>query len=210
VNDFTLKSGDRVVLIGDSITDCGRLEEFTPFGNGYVSIAIKLVDAKYPEKEIEWVNKGISGDTVGGLASRWTADVIQERPNWVSVAIGINDVARDSESKKGPSKALGDFEDNYRQILDWTREISAHIILSEAFFLAEEDVAKRGFRVDPYNAIICELAREYKARYVPLDWAFRQAKMKRPDRVWTTGDDVHPNPVGHTLIALQVLRAFGW
>lgn len=210
MNDFALKSGDKVVLIGDSITDCGRLEESPPVGNGYVSIVVKLADAKYPERVIKWVNKGISGDTVGGLASRWSVDVIQERPDWVSVAIGINDVARDYESKKEPSRALGDFEVYYRQILNWTREISARIILSEAFFVAEDDGFRRGFRVDPYNAIIRELAVEYEARFVPLDKAFRQAKMKRPDHVLTTGDGVHPNPAGHTLIALQFLGALGW
>jgi len=183
---------------------------FPPFGNGYVSIAVKLADAKYPERAIEWVNKGISGDTVGGLASRWTVDVIQERPDWVSIAIGINDVARDSESRKEPSKALGDFEGNYRQLLNRARGTSARIILSEAFYVAEEDGAGRGFKVDPYNAIIRELAEEYGARFVPLDQAFRKAKTKGPNHVWTTGDGVHPNPAGHTLIALQVLGALGW
>lgn len=210
MSDFALRTGDRIVLIGDSITDCGRLGEFPPFGNGYVSNVVKLADAKYPKRAIEWVNKGISGDTVGGLASRWTDDVIRERPDWVSVAIGINDVARDADSKKEPSRALRDFEGKYRQILNRTREISARIILSEAFYVAEEDGARRGFRVDPYNEIICELAREYEARFIPLDRAFRHAKMKRPDHIWTTGDGVHPNPAGHTLIALQVLGSLDW
>jgi len=210
VNDFALKSGEKIVLIGDSITDCGRLEDFPPFGNGYVSIVVNLSDAKYPERIIEWVNKGISGDTVGGLASRWTVDVVEEKPDWVSVAIGINDVARDYESRKELSKALGDFEGHYRQILNRTKSISARLILSEAFFVAEEDGARRGFRVEPYNAIICKLAEEYGARFVPLSQVLRQVKMKRPDHVWTTGDGVHPNLAGHTLIALHVLEALGW
>lgn len=210
MTDFRLQSGDKIILIGDSITDCGRREEFTPFGNGYVSIAINLATAKYPERAIGWVNKGISGDTVGGLAERWTADVVQEKPDWVSIAIGINDVARDYESKKEPEKALKDFEGYYRQILKRTQEISAHIILSEAFFIADEDGGMRRFRVDPYNAIIRKLADEYKAHLVPLNLAFKQAKSKRPAHVWTTGDGVHPNLAGHTLIALHLLEALSW
>ena len=207
---FALKSGDKIVLIGDSITDCGRLEEFPPYGNGYVSVVVNLSNARYPERAIEWVNKGISGDTVGGLASRWTLDVVEEKPDWVSVAIGINDVARDHESKRDLPKALVDFEGHYRQILDRTRSIHARLIISEAFFIAEEDEAQRGFGVEPYNAIIRKLAGEYGARFVPLNQAFRQVKMKRRDLVWTTGDGVHPNPVGHAQIALQILGALGW
>jgi len=137
-------------------------------------------------------------------------DVVKERPDWVSVAIGKNDVASDYESMKELPEALGDFEDHYRQILNGTREIPTRVILSEAFFVAEEDGARRGFKVDPYNAIIRKLVEEYDARFVPLNQAFRQAKMKRPDHVWTTGDGVHPNPAGHTLITLQILGALGW
>jgi len=210
MTNFAPQSRGKILLIGDSITDCGRREEFPPFGNGYVSIAVNLVTAKYPERTIEWVNKGISGDTVGGLSERWTVDVVRERPDWVSIAIGINDVARDHESKKDPEKALRDFEDHYRKILYSTREISAHIVLSEAFYIADEDGGLREFRVDPYNAIIHKLANDYKSHFVPLNLAFKQAKSKGPDRVWTTGDGVHPNSAGHTLIALHLLEALGW
>ena len=90
---FRIKSGERFVFIGDSITDCGRRMEFAPLGNGYVSMVVNLVTAKYPERRIRWINKGISGDTVQGLVERWTEDVVNEEPNWVSIAIGINNVA---------------------------------------------------------------------------------------------------------------------
>jgi len=210
MTNFTLRSGEKIVFIGDSITDCGRREESPPLGNGYVSIAVNLIKAKYPGRDITCINKGISGDTVGGLAERWTVDVMQENPDWVSIAIGINDVARDHEAKKELVKALSEFEGHYRQILKRTREISAHVILAEAFFIANEDGGMRGFGVDPYNAIIHKLAHECRARLVPLNLAFKQAKTKGTAQVWTTGDGVHPNPAGHTLIALKLLEALGW
>ena len=34
--------------------------------------------AKYPDRNIEWVNKGINGDVIQGLLRRWTEDVIDE------------------------------------------------------------------------------------------------------------------------------------
>ena len=70
MNRFLLKSGEKIVFIGDSITDCGRRKEFPPLGSGYVYIAYNLTVAKYPERSISWINKGINGDTVQGLAER--------------------------------------------------------------------------------------------------------------------------------------------
>lgn len=210
MTDFKLKMQDKIVLIGDSITDCGRRQEFPPFGNGYVGIVVNLATAKYPDMDIEWVNKGIGGDTVRGLTERWTTDVIQEKTNWVSIAIGINDVGQNYGSNVDPDKALGDFEHHYIQIFNKTQEMATHIILAEVFFIAEEDGAQRKLRLDPYNAVIHDLADEYEAHLVPLDLAFKRAKSKRLNFVWTTGDGVHPNAFGHTLIALQILETLGW
>jgi lysophospholipase L1-like esterase len=212
MNSLKLNTGDKVVFIGDSITDCGRMKEFAPLGNGYVSIVVNLVTAKYPERAIEWVNKGIGGDTVQGLAERWTADVIQEVPTWVSIAIGINNVASDHGSGIGKDEALRGFEKSYRQILNRTRsETRAQIILSEAFFVSEEDEERRKFDVNPYNEIICKLANEWGGvQLVPLNSAFKQVRSKGTNHSWTTGDGVHPNAAGHTLIALEILKALGW
>ena len=95
---FKIATGEKIVLIGDSITDCGRRIESPPLGRGYVSIAADLVTAKYPDRKIEWVNKGINGDIVQGLESRWTEDIVEEEPGWVSIAIGINNVYPDQVS----------------------------------------------------------------------------------------------------------------
>ena len=95
MSEFKVKSGQKFVFIGDSITDCGRRDVSPPLGNGYVSMIVNFATAKYPERKIEWINKGIGGDIVQGLAERWTVDVIEEKPNWVSIAIGINNIARE-------------------------------------------------------------------------------------------------------------------
>jgi lysophospholipase L1-like esterase len=211
MGDLILKSGDKIVFIGDSITDCGRRKEFPPLGNGYVFIAHNLTTVQYPERDILWVNKGISGDTVEGLVRRWDEDVINEKPNWVSIYIGINDVARNKNSNRDLEDLLRNFEELYRQILNRTkREIKAGIIMFDVFYVASEDVAKRGFDVSRYNKIIHSLAKEYGAILVETDAAFQDAVKKRPNSQWTTNDGVHPSPLGHTLIALNFLKSIGW
>lgn len=209
--DFKIKSGEKFIFIGNSITDCGRRREFAPLGNGYVSMAVNLATAKYPERRILWVNKGIGGDTVQGLVERWTVDVVNEEPDWVSISIGINNVARDEQSSRSLNECLKAFKDSYKTILERTKtETDAKIVMSEIFYVKEEDKLSRNLNVDVYNEVIHQLAKEYQAILIPLQQAFRKATSKRHDYSWTRGDGVHPLPSGHALIALTFLNAMEW
>ncbi len=65
-------SGEKLLFIGDSITDCGRARpegegSFGALGTGYVAYVVGLLQAVYPELGIRVVNKGISGNTVRDL-----------------------------------------------------------------------------------------------------------------------------------------------
>ena len=73
-----LKAGQKIVMIGDSITDAGRRDIEPPYGVGYVTLVRSFVTALHPELGLTWVNKGIGGDTVRHLADRWVADVLDE------------------------------------------------------------------------------------------------------------------------------------
>jgi len=66
------KAKQTIEFIGDSITDCGRREPaFSPQGGGYVHLIHDLLQAGYPELKLNVINKGISGNTVLDLKSRW-------------------------------------------------------------------------------------------------------------------------------------------
>src|SRR5262245_43928843 len=94
---------EKLVMIGDSITDCGRAR---PFGEGlfdaivkgYVGLVDALITAAYPELGIRVVNVGTSGNTVRDLKDRWDTDVIELKPDWLSIMIGTNDVWRQFDS----------------------------------------------------------------------------------------------------------------
>ncbi len=90
----------KLVIIGDSVTDCGRerpvgemLHPANPtLGNGYVSLVDALLKARYPTHHIRVVNMGEGGNTVIDLKERWQRDVIDLKPDWLAICIGINDV----------------------------------------------------------------------------------------------------------------------
>src|SRR4051812_2293038 len=110
--------GQKILFIGDSITDADRTGGFAPYGNGYVSIVRDLIIARYPELRLTFVNKGISGNTTRHLLLRWEQDVIAEEPDWLSLKIGINDVWRSFDGTPDEAVPLLEYEANLRQLLD--------------------------------------------------------------------------------------------
>jgi lysophospholipase L1-like esterase len=132
------EQGQKVLFIGDSITDTGRRDgPHAPYGNGYVHLARAFLLARYAELGLQVVNRGISGNTVRNLAARWQDDVIAEQPDWLSIKIGINDVWRTIASRPDEAVPLDEYERTYRQLLDQTRErTGAKLILVEPYIIA--------------------------------------------------------------------------
>lgn len=211
MTDLLFQSGDKVLFIGDSITDCGRRDEHAPFGNGYVSRIVELITAKYPERRIDYVNKGIGGDVVEGLEQRWDAHVIAENPTWLSVKIGINNASRQLIAGLRTEEYLPRWEACYRRILSRANnELDTQLFIFEIFYVATDVTEPRPIPVDAYNEVVHRLADEFNARLVKTSDAFQHAVTARPGELWTTQDGVHPNPAGHTLMALEFLKQAGW
>ena len=211
MTDLVFQSGEKLLFIGDSITDCGRRDEHAPLGNGYVSRIVELITAKYPERRIDYVNKGIGGDVVEGLEQRWDADVITEKPDWLSVKIGINNASRQLAAGLRTEEYLPRWEACYRRILSRTNdELDAELFMFEIFYVATDVAEPRPIPADAYNEVIHRLADEFNARLVKTSDAFQHAVAARPEELWTTQDGVHPNPEGHMLMALEFLKHTGW
>ena len=47
-----IKSGQTILFIGDSITDCGRRGTDAPLGSGYVKLFADTLIIRHPEKAI--------------------------------------------------------------------------------------------------------------------------------------------------------------
>lgn len=87
----------KVILFqGDSITDGNRLRDNEwdlnhQMGHGYAYIVNSTLGTKYPEKNLKFVNKGISGNKISDLSARWREDTLRIKPDILSILIGIND-----------------------------------------------------------------------------------------------------------------------
>lgn len=200
--------GDVVLFQGDSITDAGRVRDNgNDLGRGYALMAAAQFSAKFPEKQVQFLNRGISGNRVVDLQKRWDQDCLNLKPNLVSIYIGINDTWRRYD--RNDPTSTESFEAGYRDLLTQTAETGAKLVLIEPFVLPVP-VDRKQWRedLDPKITVVRELAREFDARLVCLDGLFAQASTRAESAFWAP-DGVHPSPAGHALIANAWLQAVG-
>ena len=148
-----IPSGTKLVMIGDSITDCGRMRPVgegkgDALGSGYVSQIQALLDSTYPKLNLRMVNMGVSANTVRELRERWQSDVIDLRPDWVSVMIGINDILRHYNRRMLTEShvSLGEYEETLEKLVEEAKVSGVReILLMTPFFIesSPDDVLRQ-------------------------------------------------------------------
>jgi lysophospholipase L1-like esterase len=207
-----LRTGQTLLFIGDSITDCGRRGTDAPLGAGYVRIFADLLALREPAKRVTIVNKGIGGNTVEDLQARWHDDVLRLEPDWLSIKIGINDLHR--TLFQGPNPVPPDqFREIYDEILSRTATIlpGRRILLIDPFYISinRNGRSPRAAVLEMlprYLAVVHEMSRRYGARLVRTHEMF-QRLLKHHDPDLFCPEPVHPNPTGHLAIAEAVYEA---
>lgn len=185
-----------LVFAGDSVTDCGRRDDWRAgIGRGYVRQLKVDLGSRAPRI----LNAGISGNRAADLVKRWQTDVLRHEPDIVSIMIGINDTWRRFD-KSDPTTAEA-YEASYRRLLTPLRAARARIVLMEPFLLpVKPDQHTWREDLDPKIEVVRRLAAEYGAVLVPTDIELnRRAESLGP--VAIADDGVHPTALGHRLIA---------
>jgi len=211
-----LEKRQKLVMIGDSITDCGRSQPageglFDALGRGYVSLVDALLGSCYPELGIRVVNKGNGGNTVRDLKSRWQTDVIDQAPDWLTIMIGTNDVWRQFDT---PYITEGHvYAEEYRATLtELVHVAKPHVkglVLFAPFYMEPNRADGMRAAMDQYGAIVKEVAAESGAMFVDTQAAF-DTLLRHVYPATIGWDRVHPNQTGHMLIARAFLDAVGF
>lgn len=199
---FTPES--RILFQGDSITDGNRGRTDDPnhvLGHGYVFIVAARHGAAFPELNLDFVNRGVSGNTVLDLQRRWQKDVLDLKPDILSVLIGVND--------RGRGVPLEQYEQVYDKLLTEARAANPQLklVLCEPFLKpsgkVDDDIRRR-------QEIVARLAKKHGAARVRFQPVFDEAAKRAPADYWVW-DSVHPTYRGHQLMADQwerVVREF--
>lgn len=206
----------KVVFIGDSITDCGRAQPvaeglFDPLGRGYVTQLEALIGATYPERGIRLVNVGTSGHNVLNLKERWERDVINLKPDWLSICIGVNDVWRQFDiPRQKEAHVLPDvYAATLEELVKQTRPKLKGLAMMTPFYIEPNKKDAMRARMDQYGAIVKKIAGKYDAILVDVQAAFDQA-LKHNHSAALAWDRIHPNQTGHMIIARAFLQGVGY
>jgi lysophospholipase L1-like esterase len=207
-----LKKHQSILFIGDSITDCGRNRPVgTPggLGTGYVQVLHGMLYALRPDLAPYLLNTGISGNTVRHLKERWTTDVLELKPDWLSLMIGINDVWRQFDwPQRKDGVPIREYEATLRALLGKTRPRLKGLVLMTPFFIEPNTREPMRAMMDRYGAVAKKLAKEFDAVSVDTQAAY-DAAMKELHPLQIAGDRVHPGIGGHSMLAVAWLRAMG-
>lgn len=209
--DFAIKGGERFLFIGDSITDCGRRTEPSMLGSGYVKIFKELMLANMPEIKVDIINRGISGNTIMDLENRWTDDMVNLKPDWLSILIGINDINRVVKKTEPWEELTPDkYYERYTKILKRAEaETGCKIVLIEPFYIsADATDSHRGTvlkLLEEYRETVAKMSKKYRTKILKIHDVF-QKHLKYRDMETFCGEPVHPNHTGHLIIANELLN----
>ncbi|WP_371809635.1 SGNH/GDSL hydrolase family protein [Halobacillus sp. Marseille-Q1614] len=197
----------KIILIGDSITDSHRGTDSEDLGDGYVRLLRDYYITFFPEKELDFVNKGVSANRITDLKQRWQRDVIDVKPDWVSISIGINDVWRQLDNPEinqvDPDQFLSIYKKLLKQVAD---ETDSQIILMQPTVIEEDADSKGNQLLKDYVEIVDKLAKDYQAILVPTHEAFI-TQIEKNSSVPLTTDGVHMTSTGNMLMARTWIEA---
>ena len=168
------ENGARLLFQGDSITDMkwGRNQKDRNhyLGHSYVFLLASRLGVDMADANLEFFNRGVSGNKVSDLRKRWQKDAIEINPDWLTVLIGVNDVSQG----RGQPVDLKKWEQDYRHILNQSRRANhkLNIVLMDPFVLRmtrlnSDDQWKywRG-EIDKLGKIVVRLAKDFNAIHI--------------------------------------------
>jgi lysophospholipase L1-like esterase len=169
----------RVVFLGDSITDGWNLAQYFP-GKPYV-------------------NRGISGQTTPQMLVRMFPDVIDLKPAALIILAGTNDIARNT----GPETATM-IEDNFRAMFDLAQAHGIKVILCLLTPVSDYTASKQTEHRPPADILkLNAWLRDFAAaeHLNVADYYSALADDHGMLREGYSNDGLHPNAKGYALMA---------
>jgi lysophospholipase L1-like esterase len=199
---FPFKPGDRVLFLGDSITEQYQY-----------STDIELyLTTRWPDGKMAFYNAGISGDTAwggaGGGAPKFSAHVLAEKPSVVTIDFGMNDGGY-GQFDEGREKR---FLENTEKMLAAAKKAGVRVVL-----ISPNAVEVRGHpglatyldTQKKFYAPLKDLAAKFDVPFVDQYAVTRKVLEKINQdgaKVKPFPDGIHTSPAGGLLMAHTILK----
>jgi len=207
-----LKQGDRLAIIGDSITE---QKMYSRIIETYLTVCV-------PELNITARQFGWSGETAEGFLRRMTNDCLRFQPTVATLCYGMNDHRyRPFDMVNGEW-----YCDNYGAVVRGLKSAGARVVLGSPGCVSKVPrwTKSDAFTMDELNINLCalrdidiELADQEDVRFADVFWTMFQAGVEGQERFGTAGetymiggkDGVHPGWAGHLVMAYAFLHSMG-
>ncbi len=194
----------KVIFFGDSITEIGVQP------GGYIDRMRKIAKEKYPTSNFQLTGAGISGNKVYDLYLRLEEDVLNQKPDWVFIYVGVNDVWH--KKSFGTGTDADKFEKFYAAIIKKLQAQGIRVALCTPAVIGEKAEGQNEMDADlnKFAQIIRTLAAKYDLPLVDLRRLFFEHLSKNnaanKEKGVLTTDGVHLNDAGNQLVAEEMLK----
>jgi lysophospholipase L1-like esterase len=193
-----IQDGQTIAFLGDSITEAG-------WGNpgGYVRLVLAGFEAN--GVKVKAVPAGVSGHKSNQMLERLQRDVLDKKPDWMTLSCGVNDVWHGVRGVPLPR-----YRTNIAAMVERCQAAGVKVMILSATVIGEDTDNEQNRLLGAYNDFLHALAGEKKCLLADLCSLFQEAIRTngKPGHVLTT-DGVHMNSAGDQLMAQGILRAFG-
>lgn len=218
--------GERWCAVGDSITH-GYWGDSLTDGGRYIYFVNLYYQTRFPDRRIDLFNCGIGADTAPGAVRREKWDILVHKPTVVSIMLGMNDMffpdyAPEKNTPQDEEARQASYEkycENMRKLVgDLQAEGVRVILITPSIFddtaeLGSPPFDGAGAGLQKFARFVMELAEENHCALVdfngPMTRINRQQQETDPKFTIVGSDRVHPETVGHFVMAYQFLKAQG-
>ena len=160
----------------------------------------------------QFFNRGISGNRIVDVYARIKRDIINLKPDVMSILIGVNDVWH--EFKESPN---GVDAEKYYKIYDMLIEEVKTELPDIKIMIMEPFILNAAKTKDKWEAFYSEvkkraelskkISEKYNLPYIELQKGFNELSKKADESYWLA-DGVHPTAMGHEYIKNEWIKAF--
>jgi lysophospholipase L1-like esterase len=197
---ISLSATDKLLFIGDSITDAGRNRNITApneaagLGTGFVQqISAELLGSdKFANLQI--YNRGHSGYVTEDLVFNFEADDLTINPNVISILVGVNDLRRNN----APLYVY----QFYKELISKIKQQlpATKIVICEPFILSNAaNYDSMLINLHEYRKVVRTLARDFKTTFIPYNEYFLTESKTSPVEDLLS-DGIHPGTKGIGLL----------
>ncbi|MET3880176.1 SGNH/GDSL hydrolase family protein [Chitinophaga sp. OAE865] len=208
------QQNDRVVFVGNSITEAGA----------YVSYIYLYYMTHFPGRKMVIMNGGIGGDKASDIYRRLEYDVLAKKPSVLVLTFGMNDTGyfefNNSDAAKTAAERIAASRRSYGQIEQRLLKLPAiqKVLMSSSPY---DETSKFNGNIFPgKHKAMLEIVKFQEEAARKNNWAFTDLfrpmtaineQLQQKDSTFTMigSDRIHPGNAGHLVMASLFLKSQG-